>query len=440
MTIIDQVATALQDVLTIVAHRLARETGFVQRDSKLGGAAFVTTLVCTYLANPDATLDELTQTAAALDITISAPGLAQRFTPQAATFVQQVLAEAVTRLVAAGRLDITILNQFAGVFVEDSTVIILPPALRDLWRGCGNAQQQGEAALKLMVRLDLVTGLVATLSLHHGRVHDTTAAPPVAVLPPDSLYLADLGFFDLTRFQALAAQDSFFLARLQRHTAVFTADGQRWPDVVALLEAQGSPTVDLAVTLGVQQRVPARLVAVQAPQEVVDQRRRRMRAEAKRRGRTVSATSLALAAWTIFITNVPAARLPVAAVLVVARARWQIELLFKRWKSQGQIDESRSGQPWRVLCDVYAKLLAMLVQHWISLIDLWDYPDRSLMKAIRTIQKYAIQLAEGLCNALRTRETLATIARVVSRGCRMNTRKKAPNTYQLLVAVSAHMG
>ena len=44
MTIIEQVAAAMQDVLITIAQRLARETGFVQRESKLDGARFVQTL------------------------------------------------------------------------------------------------------------------------------------------------------------------------------------------------------------------------------------------------------------------------------------------------------------------------------------------------------------------------------------------------------------
>jgi predicted component of type VI protein secretion system len=116
--------------------------------------------------------------------------------------------------------------------------------------------------------------------------------------------------------------------------------------------------------------------------------------------------------------------------------RWQIELLFKLWKSHGQIDASRSTKPWRILCDVYAKLLAMLVQHWVALIDLWGYPDRSLVKAAKTVQKYALQLVTGLWSHTRTRETLAIIARCLTAGCRMNRRKKEPHTYQLLLAVT----
>jgi len=435
MTIIEQVAAAMQDVLTTIAQRLARETTFVQRESKLNGATFVQTLVFSYLADPDATLDELTQTAAALDVDITSSGLTQRFTPTAATFLQRVLAVAIQRVLAAEKLAIPILEQFAGVYIEDSTIIVLPAALRHLWHGCGSATEQGEAALKLTLRLDLLSGHIAGLSLHDGRVHDSPAAHPVTTLPPESLYLADLGFFRLERLHQIAEGGGFFLSRLQAQTTVFDADGTRWDDLAALLATQAA-CVDLPVTLGVRERLRARLIAVRVPQEVADQRRRRLRAEASRRGQTVSARALALADWTIFITNAPVTRLPLAAVLVVARARWQIELLFKLWKSHGRIDESRSGNPWRVICDVYAKLLAMIVQQWMWLLSLWDYPDRSLSKAAQTVQKYALQLASGLWSQQRTIETLETIARCLAKGCRMNPRKKHPNTYQLLLALT----
>jgi hypothetical protein len=437
MPIIEQVADALQDVFGSVAQDLARATKFVQRESKLGGAHFVQTLVFTYLANPDATLEELSQTAAALGVAITAEGLTQRFTETAATFLQDVLAAAVQRVLAADPLAIPLLERFAGVYLEESTVIVLPDALRSLWPGCGNATAHGGAALKINLRLDLCTGRLAGLTLHAGRVHDTRAAAPLPTLPAGALFLADLGYFGLDRLRQINAQGTYFLSRLQVHTTVFDADGRRWDDLAALLATQG-PRVDLPVTLGVTQRLPVRLLAVRVPQEVADQRRRKLRAEARRKGQAVSARRLALAAWTIFITNAPPELLTVAAAVVVGRARWQIELLFKLWKSQGRIDASRSQKPWRVLCDVYAKLLAMIVQHWAWLLSLWGYPDRSLVKAVKTVQKYALQLASGLWSQERTRETLTILARCLPKGCRMNRRKQHPNTYQLLEALTEH--
>jgi hypothetical protein len=435
MPIIDQVADALQDVFGSVAQHLARETRFVQRESKLGGAHFVQTLVFTYLANPNATLEELSQTAAALGVEISPEGLTQRFTAEAATFLQQVLAAAVKRTLAADPLAIPLLERFAAVYLEDSTTIVLPDALRDHWTGCGNATGQGRAALKLNLRLDLCTGRLASLTLHDGRMHDIQASAPLSTVSSGALYLADLGYFGLDRFRELNQHGAYFVSRLKASTQVYDPDGQRWADLAARLERQGTH-VDLLVTLGETHRLPVRLLAVRVPQEVADQRRRKLREEARNKGRQVSARRLALAAWVILITNAPPELISLEAALVLGRVRWQIELLFKLWKSHGQIDESRSTKPWRILCDVYAKLLAMLVQHWAALIDLWGYPDRSLVKAARTVAKYALQIATSVWSHERTLETLETISRCVSAGCRLERRKHQPNTYQLLLAIT----
>ena len=164
---------------------------------------------------------------------------------------------------------------------------------------------------------------------------------------------------------------------------------------------------------------------------MAETRRRRFRAAAHKKGRQVSATRLALAAWTVLVTNVPA-RLTLREALVLARMRWQIELLFKLWKSHGRVDESRSTKPWRILCEVYAKLLAMLVQHWVFLVSCWAYPDRSLTKAAQTVQKHALHLASAFGSVQRL-GALLTVKRCLAAGCRMNRRKKHPNTYQLLL-------
>ena len=145
------------------------------------------------------------------------------------------------------------------------------------------------------------------------------------------------------------------------------------------------------------------------------------------------AVRLALAAWTVLVTNVPAACLPLGEARVLARVRWQIELLFKLWKSHGRVDESRSTTPGRILCDVYAKLLAMLVQHWVFVVSCWAYPDRSLTKAAQTVQKHALHLASAFASVQRLTAALLTVTRCLTAGCRMNRRKKHPNTYQLLL-------
>jgi len=55
----------------------------------------------------------------------------------------------------------------------------------------------------------------------------------------------------------------------------------------------------------------------------------------------------------------------------LARARWQIERLFKLWKSHGHVLRSRSANPIRQQCEGDAKLRGLLVAHWTLLVSGW---------------------------------------------------------------------
>ena len=422
----------MQTILNSTADTAAQETRFVQRKSKLTGRKFAQTLVFGWLSNPQATLEELAQTAATLGVEISPQGIDQRFTEAAAACLQQVLGAAVTEMIEAEPVTILILQRFKGVYILDGSTIGLPAALADEWAGCGNRVPGNEAAVKVQVCLDLITGALWGPLLQDGRAHDRSSPLHTASLPAGALRLADLGYFSLDRFQELDAQGVYWLSRLQVGTAVFDQKGER-QDLARLLSSQHGDDVDIPVKLGVRHRLSCRLLAKRVPQIVADRRRRRVREQARGRGQTVSQARLRLADWTIYVTNVPIPLMSLRDALVLARARWQIELLFKLWKSHGLIDEWRSAKRWRILCEIYAKLLAMLVQHWLLLVSCWSYPDRSLQKAARTVQRHALHLASMFDCQQRLCEAIATIGRCLAAGCRINKRKAAPHTYQLLL-------
>jgi hypothetical protein len=156
--------------------------------------------------------------------------------------------------------------------------------------------------------------------------------------------------------------------------------------------------------------------------------------KARRRSKKIDPGRWALAEWTVYATNIPASLLTFEEVLVVARCRWQIELLFKLWKQEGRIDESRSAKPWRILCEVYGKLLGMVVQHWVLLVSCWSYANRSLVKASRTVRGHALHLAAMLKQGGQlVVKVLEVIQRCLARGCRVNKRRKEPATHQLLL-------
>ena len=208
-------------------------------------------------------------------------------------------------------------------------------------------------------------------------------------------------------------------------------------DLPHWLSTRTEDKIDQPIFLSDRYRLACRLIAVRLPAQVAAERRRRLRREARKKGQTVSGARLQLAAWTIFVTNVPPAKLSVEEVLVIGRCRWQIELLFDLWKTHGKVGQSRSTQPWRILCEVYAKLLAMLIQHWLLLVSCWRYPDRSWRKAAKTIQRYACQILNSLSVRVRLEKVIRIVQQCLTTGCRINKRKATPHAFQLLLAFPA---
>jgi hypothetical protein len=96
-------------------------------------------------------------------------------------------------------------------------------------------------------------------------------------------------------------------------------------------------------------------------------------------------------------------------------------------------DEWRSTHPWRLRCELYAKLIAMVSQHWVVLTSCWQVPNRRWVKAAATLRAYAILLASALAGLADLRQVLEHLSQCLAAGCRLNTRKAAPTTCQLLL-------
>lgn len=434
MTSVAEIGQAMRTVLSTVADKAAKQTGFTKRESKLTGAKFAQTTVLGWLKKPDASLGELCQTAASVGVAITPQGLDDRFTPEAAALLEQVLNAAIGQVVASEPVAIPILQRFGGVVVQDSSIINLPDALVAVWQGCGDSTGHHLAALKLQVRLDVLNGTLYGPLLENGRTNDRGSALQAVSLPVRALWLTDLGYFSLEHLRAVDDQGAFFLTRLFLQTALFDQDGQRL-DLLTILEGAEAPEgeIDLSVQLGAREHLPARLLAVRVCQEVADQRRRRLREEARKQGKTPSKVRLAYADWTVLVTNVPREQLLLTEAMVLSRVRWQVELLFKLWKSHGKVDQWRSQKPWRILCEVYAKLTAMLVQHWLLLVGCWAYPNRSLVKAAQTVRDSAPMLASAMAGHLDIALPIEQLKGCLAVGCRINPRHKKPNAYQLLL-------
>ncbi len=189
--------------------------------------------------------------------------------------------------------------------------------------------------------------------------------------------------------------------------------------------------------VGKGKRLPCRVIAWRLPEKQAARRRRKLRQEYKNTyGKEPSADRLALCDWTILITNVPIEMMSAEEAVVLYRARWQIELLFKRWKSLGLVALLQGSNTVRQMVKVWARLLAVLVQHWLTVDTVWGDPTMSLYKVCRVIRTLVGRLAAALTYGADLNRVLADLRTAVAKTCRRNKRSK-PGTFELLNDISS---
>lgn len=428
-TVVVDAGEAMRTLLESMAEEVAEETGVVQRQRKFSAATLAQTFVLGFLQKSDASDEDLAAMAGAVGTQVTPQAVEQRFSPRLVTFLSMLFCRAVRLLVRSRKSLAPLLDRFTDVLVMDSTTVTLPDELAGEFPGCGGSYGGGKAAVKFQTRLSLKTGALDAVAIEPGRDCDQKTPLQDDPLPIGALRIADLGYFDISVFEHIGREKGYWLSRLLCGTNVYDLDGKLLK-LLPWLATQGSQ-VDQWILLGAQRQLRCRLLAWRVPDEVANRRRQKLIEEHRRKGRTPSAERLAWCDWMILVTNAPLELLSPGEAWVLYRSRWQIELLFKRWKSQGLIAQLSGSTVVRKMVRLWSRMLAVIVQHWLAVTCTWGDARRSLKKICETIRTYAITIALTIDNLTKLNTTIDALIRATHSTARQNKRKR-PSTFELL--------
>ena len=419
MSILQQVSDKMQTILQTVPDAAAVHSGLVKRKRKLTGSALTQILVLGWLENPEASYQQLTETAATLGIEVRRQALEQRLTLETTKMLKTTLDAAITEMleVAGRREALPLLQQFSGVYVQDSMWLPLPDELQETWKGQPEKNHPKKAGLKLHLCFDVLTGRFQDFQLTDGMTADATAAKASDPLPEGSLRLADLAYFSLDEFEKLTENKVYWISRLKANSYLADENGERI-DLEKMLKAEAENTfISKSVHIGKRKQLQVYLLAERLSEAEENKRRRYIRRRAKRKAQTPSKTLLRLAGWNLYITNIEAHQLTPKQICVIIGIRWQIELMFKCFKSIGKLHVSRSQKPYRMLSEIYAKLIALLIQNAVMLVAGYRHIQHSFIKTATHIAGYARLLSVNFHHSKTAlRKTLRTLKRSFENG------------------------
>lgn len=412
----------------------------MQRVSPLSGFIFLQASVFGFIDDPQANLDDLAGYCADLGVEISAQGFDQRINPNSVAFCQAMLSQAMAHFKNTLALPLPILQQFSAVNLGDSTSLSLPDNMVTEYPGCGG--DGPSASLKVQLNFEFLYGNLEQIVLRPGNEPDQKFEDHLEWVQSGSLNLRDLGYFSLDQLQTISVtQQAYYLSRFLFGTGLFTPAGQPL-HLAQLLKHQPRQAFELEVLLGVKHQLPTRLVALPLPQEVADRRRQRAKEKARRKGRTPSAEYLATLDWLLFVTNVPEPMLSIEQVALLYRVRWQIELVFKLWKSYAGLQRTQTLRRERILYELYAKMIGLVLTHFF--LAPWRMPDgptanreASLFKVRDIIQDFAKALMRALPVWTELRAVLTRLNRRIERLGFKQKRTQQPNIGYALALASA---
>ncbi len=381
-------------------EELAVETNFVRHESKLTGLLFLSVFVFGGSLYGNPTLEQLIGllNTYVQELNLSRPGLHQRINAQAVAFFEKVLSLAIDRTIP-DRLKINLPAQFAGIQIWDSTSFQLPPALAVFFVGKGGSASPAGAKIQFCYDFNRHKWGYAVQSATEA--DNSMKVEMVARAQPGDLVLFDLGYFNVETFAALHDKDAYYLSRLKHDAKIYQQDetgafyGEDLPTL--LRHQQFEARLELAVFIHSKHNVftPTRLIIERLPEQAINQRLRKLHKEAHSRGRQLSAETIFLAGFNFYVTNAPADLLPASCCRFLYGIRWQVELVFKAWKSHLQIHKIHvKHRPERVKVTILGKLIFITITAQMIRLDtafLWYISQReiSYYRALRHFQTAA---------------------------------------------------
>ena len=426
----------LLQALFAAAGPLARQTHFVERVRRLQPAAFARTFCLFLIRYPKAPLQQL-----AAELKLTASALCQQLNkPAAADFLCALLGFALQRLtaVALRPIAIPLLQRFNGVYLVDGTSLPLPASLADRFAGCGGGDGPDDpsalAAVKILLRLQLDSGQAAELLLAAARTPDIHMLRQLANLPAGALHIGDLGFFDGEYFADLTQRGVYWLTRLPARVSVRPEQGD-WQELspwLRDLDRRGHDRWDGTLSIVKLTPTVARVFVLRCPADEAARRRRKLHERMRRKGKIAGDRQLTLCDWWVLATNVPPDLLQAAEAWELYRCRWQIELVFKRWKSLGGLAIDRRHAAIRAQCALYGKLLGVLIVDWLALQRGGVLSGRSIWRAWQIVHELLPQITLALEGRLDWEIVLRELLRKLDQRGKQPRRKKRPSTRQRL--------
>jgi len=293
---------------------------------------------------------------------LSKVALHKRFNDRSLGFLKKVLAEQMSsKLVVTGENN---WQPFSRVMIADSCKFALPQKFeKDYPAHSGN---HAKSLMNIQYSFDLKHGNWEVLELAKATENDLAYTKrTLDQIREGDLYIRDLGYVSHAYLIKIVKEKAFFINRLHptwNPVLCDTGKAINWVSLYEKMKQTKTTHLETMITIGTGQHAfNCRLIAVLAPEEVWTERIRKAQIRAKSVGYQLTDEYKQRCRFSLFITNASDEILQTTEIMQLYRLRWQIELVFKTWKSLLNIHKVKAVKKERFECQLVAKFIWILI-------------------------------------------------------------------------------
>lgn len=343
-------------------RELARKSGFQQRSSKLLPHQFALAMIFSEGSNNNLSLLDLVAHLHADGANkISKVALHKKFSDQAVDFMNAILLDSINQKIRQDVSDFS--THFSKILIKDSTKFSLQSDYDGEFKSYGNFSKKN-GLLSIQFEYDVQTQQMMRLELHPGLRNDKADSnQTLKDLLPGSLYIRDLGYVSGEYLQAFQNNNAYFLNRLPPQASLFTPEGKpiSWKEIHSRFSRKKLSFMEMDVLVFKDVKAPCKCIIEPVSKEEYKKRLEKQTTSSNSRHLNLSELQKIRLRYNIFITNAPEEKLSTKNIRRIYYLRWQIELLFKTWKSYYRINEVKVVKKQRLLCQLYGKLILIVI-------------------------------------------------------------------------------
>jgi hypothetical protein len=346
---------------------LGRISGFIKRRSKLTAYRFLMTLLFSRFDGDKLSLNDLcNELDDKFGCHIAKQSLDERFNSEAVMFLKMAISQSVSEKLISNS-SLPFLSHFSAIKIQDSTSFQLPKKLSDSYAGAGGSSTGSLA--RIQFEYDLKSMEMTTLDLTSGSYQDVTYSKDKAgSIGKDELLVRDLGYISRDFMRQVIKQEAFFVNRLRDKQNVYIKDESGilvkldFTILLRRMTYKKLQSEEFVIFIEIEgEYLEMRLIAEKLPDELYAKRIRKAEREMKKKGYKLTDAYKARARFNLFVTNVNNEVLNARNVGYLYSLRWQIELVFKSWKSTFNLAKVKSLKKERFECQILARLLLIIV-------------------------------------------------------------------------------